>query len=356
MLPTNPNNTLPVQPRALDVEMVSLTHQTTTTALTAAGDAYLNLDHDLETGHNPYRAAYSTMAQAATAQLIDTEAQLIDTDNETPCGEKPLFDNEQAEARLPARHVTFRDRIASFISPVTSFLARSYTGSAPVAPAPEARPSMKDLLNGQYATSLKVKEFMFGSLGYQFFKFFSFLANANTNTLIGRISTLETGAAAVKQAANRVARALSDDTLILDAIERKQETLDKGTLLNTSKAANKELAAGIHNLMDVAHAFVIKQKPVERYFLTNHTAYTKVLGTLIQNNTVGVKVTDEQIQTLSNLNFMAGSTVRDIAKTFAKQVEKALAEAKNCRILLEKLRLKKTLSWPAFLRNLDVNL
>jgi hypothetical protein len=211
--------------------------------------------------------------------------------------------------------------------------ARLFTGSAQVQPAPvaETPPTIEQLLNGQHAANLKTKGFMLGSFGYGFFKTFSVLANAETKTLIGRISALETGAAEVQKAANKVAKALSNGDVCLEGIRGKQEKLAETYPTLKTAQANKVLTQSIHELMLMADRFANarqdKDLPIEGGLLHDHTAYTQVLGKLIQNNKVGIKLTDEAIEAISDLNFIGGSTLRNEVNTFAKAVDEALNEA-----------------------------
>ncbi|MCX6990937.1 MAG: hypothetical protein NTX49_07755 [Chlamydiae bacterium] len=328
----------PVSPRIVSIELPLVHAQANPLALQQTSKAAIAVAAGLvpppalEAPHIQYTIAelppHSVFAGAAAAALA--------TEDSDP---RVSAANPAAAAVATAATETVTPRTwGAFLSekittPLSLFFnrARAQVAPSPQAPAQEAQPSIEQLLNGQHATGLKTKGFMLGSVGYGFFKTFSFLANTETKTLIGRISALETGAAEVQKAANKVAKALSNGDVSVTGIRAKQEKLIKGSPTIKTEAVNKALTESIHNLMLTAKSFIEtrndKDLPQEGPFLGNHTAYTQILGTLIQNNTVGVKLPEEAIKTISDLNFMAGSTLRNEVNSFAQNVDKALADA-----------------------------
>jgi hypothetical protein len=157
------------------------------------------------------------------------------------------------------------------------------------------------------------------------------------------VRTLETSAAAVKAAANRVAKALSSELVTPSVIMKKQGTLEKNILvedLDKYNKANKELSTSLNVLDKLLSDFVLAQNPAEGAFLAGHTAYTQVLGDLIQNNNAGlvgnrIEISDTKLNKLlkpdaklgSPLSLATASTVRNMAVSFAKTVELAIKEA-----------------------------
>ena len=282
-----------------------------------------------------------------TSTRVDAPAGPVD-------GDSTIQEQAEQTAVIPRKAVRWANTLESFRSaPATiysaattvattlsSFFARANAkvAQAPVAQAPVDRPTLEQLLNGQAATALKTKNFTLAAIfdkigcadaGYRIQKFFSPLVNADTKDLINRISTLETSAKKVHEAANKVAKALSEGTVSVDGIKLKQEELIRSAQTTDTKTANKNLANSLHDFMQVAQQFVKEQAPSQGDFLENHTAYTQVLGKLIQNNTVGVKVANESINDLLDLNFMGGSILRNETISFANKVEEALADVEN---------------------------
>ena len=278
----------------------------------------------------------SPLAAAAAGQLqrsgtADPEGVEIDP----VIGEAPM-PNPDAGTQAPAGNFLTRF--------FTACTARLFTGSAQVQPAPvaETLPSIEELLNGQHAANLKTKGFMLGSFGYGFFKTFSVLANAETKTLIGRISTLETGAAEVQKAANKVAKALSNDFVNPNAIIDEQESLVESPLiLPLTRKVNGELKANLAELHKLAKAFVEKYKPMviidEKYntqvldrdsMFTSPTAYTAayagVLMNLIKNSPTGKDFTADKLELLLNRNLLTDTIISKEVDTFIADFKKAL--------------------------------